>query len=63
MWSLLASFVVREDAFLEIRLGFPQVMQQARQVSVIRALEVRREFLRTICHPHEMFGEGLVGMG
>jgi hypothetical protein len=58
---LVSSFA--RDPVLELLLGFAQVMEQARQLSVILPLEAGSELFRPASHTQEMFNERLVRVG
>jgi len=59
---VLVSFLAR-DPVLELLLGLAQVMEQARQLSVILPLEASSELFCPARHTQEVFNERLVRVG
>ena len=59
---VLVSFFAR-DPVLELLLGFAQVVEQARQLSVILPLEASSELFRAARHTQEVFNERLIRVG
>ena len=59
---MLVSFFARYPV-LEFPFGFAQVVEQARQLSVILPLESSSELFRPASHTQEMFNERLVRVG
>lgn len=59
---VLVSFFAR-DPVLELFLGLAQVVEQARQLSVILPLEASSELSRLAGHPQERFNERLIRVG
>jgi hypothetical protein len=54
---LLPLFIACADSLLELLLGLAQVMEQARQLSVILPLEASSELFRPARHTQEVFNQ------